>query len=191
MRKDNMTTLRDNLLNIAYEEFYTNGYSATGLNKILEKANVAKGGLYHHFNSKKDLVIAIINERICPSALKKYTKLDEIKENKLSVLFNILESRNENFDKGCPLGNLILELSNIDNEILLALQNCINSWQKIFEVVILESIENKELENNICAYDLSLFIISTIQGGLLLSKLSKSDKEYKKCINSLRKLLQK
>lgn len=185
-----MKTLRDNLLDIAYEEFYTSGYSATGLNKILEKANVAKGGLYHHFNSKKDLVIAIINERICPNALKKYTKLEDIKKNKLSALFDILENRSGNFEKGCPLGNLILELSNIDDEILKALQNCINSWQNIFESILLEAIENKEMKD-ISAYDTSLFILSTIQGGLLLSKLSKSGTEYKKCISSLRQFLQK
>ena len=183
-----MKTLRDNLLDIAYEEFYTNGYSATGLNKILEKANVAKDGLYHHFNSKKDLVIAIINERICPNSLKKYASLDEIEGNKLNALLDILESRNENFDKGCPLGNLILELSNIDDDILKALQNCINSWQKIFENVILEAIKNKEIKD-ISAYDTSLLIISTIQGGLLLSKLSKSDIEYKKCIKMLKNIL--
>jgi TetR/AcrR family transcriptional repressor of nem operon len=88
-----MKTLKDNLLDIAYEEFYTNGYSATGLNKILEKANVAKGGLYHHFNSKKDLLIAIINERICPNSLKKYASLDEIKSNKLNTLLYILSGR--------------------------------------------------------------------------------------------------
>jgi len=183
-----MKTLRDNLLDIAYEEFYTSGYSATGLNKILEKANVAKVGLYHHFNSKKDLVIAIINERICPNSLKKYASLDEIEDNKLNALLDILESRNENFDKGCPLGNLILELSNIDDDILKALQNCINSWQKIFENVILEAIKNKEIKD-ISAYDTSLLIISTIQGGLLLSKLSKSDIEYKKCIKMLKDIL--
>lgn len=183
-----MKTLRDNLLDIAYEEFYTNGYSATGLNVILKKANVAKGGLYHHFKSKKELVIAIINERICPNSLEKYVKLDEVKENRLKALLEILDSRDSNFDKGCPLGNLILELSNSDEDILKALQNCINSWQKIFEQVIQESIDKKEIKE-VNAYDTSLFIISTIQGGLLLSKLSKSDIEYKKCIKLLKEVL--
>lgn len=178
-------SLRDKILDIAYEEIYTNGYNATGLNTILQKANVAKGGLYHHFSSKKELIIAIINERIYPNSLKKYLKLDSLKKDKLKALLEILDSRDKNFDKGCPLGNLILELSNIDEDISKALQNCINSWQNIFEKVILEAIYNKEIKD-ISAYDSSLFIISTIQGGLLLSKLSKSDVEYKKCINSLK-----
>ncbi|MCT7488187.1 TetR/AcrR family transcriptional regulator [Aliarcobacter cryaerophilus] len=180
-----MSSLRDKILDIAYEEIYTNGYSATGLNTILQKSNVAKGGLYHHFSSKKELIIAIINERICPNSVKKYSKLDSLKKDKLKTLLEILDSRNRDFDKGCPLGNLILELSNIDEDISKALQNCINSWQTIFEKVILEAIKNKEIKN-ISAYDSSLFIISTIQGGLLLSKLSKTDFEYKKCIKSLK-----
>ncbi len=180
-----MSSLRDKILDIAYQEIYKNGYSATGLNTILQKSNVAKGGLYHHFNSKKDLLIAIINERISPKALKKYSKLDNLKKDKLKNLIEILDSRTQDFDKGCPLGNLILELSNIDEDISKALQNCINSWQNIFEKVIQEAILNKEIKN-ISIYDSALFIIATIQGGLLLSKLSKSNTEYKKCINSLR-----
>lgn len=179
-----MDTLRDKILDIAHDEIYSNGYSATGLNKILKVANVAKGGLYHHFNSKKELLIAIINERICPNSLKKYDLLDK-EENKLESLLEILETRKDNFDKGCPLGNLILELSNIDEEILKALQKCINSWRVVFEKVIQEEIDKKKIKL-VSAYDSSLFIISTIQGGLLLSKLTKSNVEYKKCIEQLK-----
>lgn len=180
-----METLRDKILDIAFEEIYINGYSATGLNKILKKADVAKGGLYHHFKSKKDLLIAIVNERICPTSLEKYSQLKNCKDNKLLLLLDIIEARDTNFDKGCPLGNLILELSNIDEDILKALQNCINTWRELFEQIIQEAINNKQ-KKDISAYDASLFIVSTIQGGLLLSKLSKTGVEYKKCIGQLK-----
>lgn len=46
---------------------------------------------YHYFNSKKDLVIAIINEKICLNSLDKYVKLDEIKDNKLKAKIGYLE----------------------------------------------------------------------------------------------------
>ncbi|QKF81769.1 TetR/AcrR family transcriptional regulator [Halarcobacter ebronensis] len=182
-----MSSLRDKILDIAYEEIYTNGYNATGLSTILTKSNVAKGGFYHHFSSKKELIIAIINERIYPQTIKKYESLETLKKDKLKELLKILELRKNNFDKGCPLGNLILELSNIDEDISKALQECINSWQSIFENCIKDAIKNKEIKNDIDVYSSSLFIISTIQGGLLLSKLSKSNKEYIKCIECLYK----
>ena len=38
-----MSTSREKLLDIAFEEIYLNGYSATSVDKILKKASMNKG----------------------------------------------------------------------------------------------------------------------------------------------------
>lgn len=60
-----MTTeeVREKILHTAYRLFYTNGYRATGVNQIIEEANIAKATLYHHFKSKEDLAIAYLELR--------------------------------------------------------------------------------------------------------------------------------
>ncbi len=56
--------------------FYKNGYNATGVNEIIEKAGIAKATLYNHFKSKEDICIAYLKERhtILMCALADYTK---------------------------------------------------------------------------------------------------------------------
>jgi len=51
---------RQKILNTSYELFSHQGYEATGVALICEKANVSKGSFYHHFPSKKDVFFALI-----------------------------------------------------------------------------------------------------------------------------------
>ena len=45
---------KDLLLEITFDEVYTNGYQGASVLKILEKAGLNKGSLYHYFKNKKD-----------------------------------------------------------------------------------------------------------------------------------------
>ena len=54
---------REHLIDTAISLFLCNGYHATGIDTILDKAGVSKKTLYHHFRSKDELILA---------ALKKY-----------------------------------------------------------------------------------------------------------------------
>jgi len=58
MRND----LRQKLIYAMFEAIYTKGYHASNLNEILKNVNISKGGLYHHFISKKELTLASIEE---------------------------------------------------------------------------------------------------------------------------------
>ena len=54
---------REELVDSAAEVFYLNGFNATGIDKVLKNAGVAKMTLYHHFRSKDDLILAALRHR--------------------------------------------------------------------------------------------------------------------------------
>jgi len=54
---------RDDLIDTALRLFYTRGFNATGIDKILAEAGVAKMTLYKHFPSKDDLILAVLQRR--------------------------------------------------------------------------------------------------------------------------------
>lgn len=54
---------REKLLAAAGELFYKHGVNAVGIDRVIAKAGVAKMSLYHHFESKDDLVAAWLEER--------------------------------------------------------------------------------------------------------------------------------
>jgi AcrR family transcriptional regulator len=51
------------LIQTAWTLFYRDGYHATGIDRILAESQVAKMTLYHHFRSKEDLILAVLEQR--------------------------------------------------------------------------------------------------------------------------------
>lgn len=56
-------TGRGRLLHIAIELFYTHGFQAVGIDRIITEAGVTKTTFYKHFESKDDLLVAAIRQR--------------------------------------------------------------------------------------------------------------------------------
>jgi AcrR family transcriptional regulator len=55
-RRRNPEATRQALLDAAIELFGTNGFDATSVQSIADRAQVTKGGFYHHFESKQALL---------------------------------------------------------------------------------------------------------------------------------------
>lgn len=52
----------DHILGAARDLFATNGYDATYLDAIVERADMTKGALYHHFNGKSAVFAAVYED---------------------------------------------------------------------------------------------------------------------------------
>lgn len=57
------TRTRDRILSTAAHLFYQHGIRATGIDRVIAEAGVAKASFYHHFPSKADLVKAFLELR--------------------------------------------------------------------------------------------------------------------------------
>ncbi|MBL9204949.1 MAG: TetR/AcrR family transcriptional regulator [Opitutaceae bacterium] len=54
---------REHLMATAWRLFYRDGFRAVGIDTILAEAGVAKMTLYHHFASKEELIVALLEKR--------------------------------------------------------------------------------------------------------------------------------
>src|ERR1700739_3716334 len=50
------------ILEAAFEEFSRNGYAATALEQVAERAGVTKGTIYVYFENKEHLFISMVRE---------------------------------------------------------------------------------------------------------------------------------
>ncbi len=111
---------RDKLLDVTFEEVYRYGYCGAATAAILQKAGVPKGSMYHHFGSKKGMVLAMIEERLIPKVreffdfqMKKEATAVEILEHTMRKIAN-----NEMLIlHGCPLHRLMFEMDALDRDI--------------------------------------------------------------------------
>jgi len=58
------TEVRRRILSAAVDLFADHGYDATSVSQVITRAGVAKGGFYHHFASKDELLYAVYGELI-------------------------------------------------------------------------------------------------------------------------------
>jgi AcrR family transcriptional regulator len=58
-----MSAKREQLVETAERLFYREGFHATGVDRVIAEAGVARMTLYKHFSSKDELVIAVLRRR--------------------------------------------------------------------------------------------------------------------------------
>ena len=56
-RKQPKNIRMEDILNAAVSEFTDKGYEQTSMDSIAKKANLSKGGIYHHFKNKDELFL--------------------------------------------------------------------------------------------------------------------------------------
>lgn len=58
-----MSSTRQRLIDTAFELFGRSDFHAVGLDRILEEVGVSKQTFYNHFESKDDLILAVLDHR--------------------------------------------------------------------------------------------------------------------------------
>jgi AcrR family transcriptional regulator len=112
---------RDQLIETAWMLFYRDGYHATGIDRILAEANVAKMTLYHHFRSKEELILAVLAKRNREMFASFDRFLDAKKrspEKRLVAVFDWLVTwiGSKEF-RGCAFLKAMAEYQNLDDPI--------------------------------------------------------------------------
>jgi AcrR family transcriptional regulator len=181
---------RKKIIDTAFEEIYLNGYQGASLNKIIEKTGFTKGALYHYFDSKKELALAAISETTSdflkqnwelpllhhPEPL--FALINHIK-NLPTVIFEnckLFEIKN-----GCPLNNLIQEMSPIDTDFARVLERLYDDWQDIVTRIIIHAIAKGQIRKEVNPEDTAMFILSCIEGCITTAKKSNSVEIYRRC----------
>jgi TetR/AcrR family transcriptional regulator, transcriptional repressor for nem operon len=132
-RARDLAQTRHEILNAAFDEIYRNGFHASSLDAILERTELTKGALFHQFASKLELGYAVVDEIIVPMTRARWvTPLAAFDDPLKGILHlverNVGDAPQADLDLGCPLGNLIQEMSNTDAEFRRRLRRCVEVW---------------------------------------------------------------
>ena len=164
---------RERLIGAAMDLFHARGYNAVGVNEICEAAEVKKGSLYHFFPGKRDLALAAIEghwEAIRDEVLESAFAPDLPPLERIRRLFAMTSAhqesgRDENGQiKGCPFGNLAMELSTQDEGIRIELEKIYGRLADYFERALAEcspGLDARTRAKELLAY---------YQGAILLAK---------------------
>lgn len=166
---------RRKLLETAFELFYRNGFRATGLSDVVSSAGLSKGALYNHFASKQELGYAVVDEVLAPLIRDYWIEPYRKAESPIAATRQIIESVSGQLDcqseqLGCPLNNLIQEMSGLDTGFRQRLQALTEEWK--FAVV--ESFRRAKtaglVQSDVDEQEVALYMISVFHGAMGATK---------------------
>lgn len=164
---------RTNLIHAAAGEIYRSGFQGVGLDKILAKANVTKGALYHYFDSKEALGYAIIDEVIMEINEQKWLRPLAEGHNPIDTLIEIVQGTSllpEHVEGGCPLNNLAQEMSAIDEGLRTRVAMVFRTWKGGIEAALRGGQARGQVRKDLDASDTATFILAVYEGYISLAK---------------------
>jgi len=162
---------REKLLQSAIKLFMKNGFHAVTVDAISEEAGITKRTLYHHFKSKKELILAALryrDERFRNDFMRVVEERTEDPQDRLLVVFDVLEEwfREEDFF-GCLFVTALGEYPDEGTTIRSFCQEAKGLTQKY----ITHLTEKAGFEN---AQQLSSQIVLLIEGAITMAQVNNS-----------------
>lgn len=174
MKKGEAT--RRNIIQKSAVIFNQKGYITTTMNDIIQETNIQKGGIYRHFKDKEQLMHEAFQfsaETMRHHLMASVSQHEKAEKKLLAFVETFLQlSEGKPMIGGCPIFNAAVEMDDLEGSTLLPLideaMGMLIHW---VEKIIEEGISQRELKQSVRPFDTAVYIVSTLEGGLVLGKL--------------------
>ena len=137
------TTPRHRLLEAACRLFYEQGITATGIDKVLAEAGVAKMTLYNAYGSKDGLVLEYLRHRYGGFVPALRSTLETRQTDAAHRILGVFEVLDEWFQdpgfRGCPLLNTAIEISDANHPARESAASLVNEFRGYLEELCREA----------------------------------------------------
>jgi len=173
--------------------FNTKGYSGTSLSDITAVTGLTKGSIYGNFANKDEVAIAV------------YEYNSGMLSDKLDVAINIIGSATEkliaavNFYRnnwraefeggGCPILNASVEADDSLPFLREKVRESISKWSLKLDRIIKEGQASAEFKEDIVSQDYAYTIITLVEGGIMLGKITGEEKHLFLALDRIDKII--
>jgi len=183
---------RDRLIDAFYRMAIRKGFDRTSVNDVLEVAGVKKGSFYYHFADKESLGLAVLERdqadfyAMIDACLDAPTPLEGIRR----FLAKALQKHRQNgFVGGCLWGNTALEMSDSNAQYATLVHQTFIVWGAKIEKAVREGQKCGQIRRDLSSESLAQWIVASIEGGIMLSRLAKNPGPLNNCIKTMKIML--
>ncbi len=161
--------------------FNTKGFAAASMTDVMHATGLQKGGLYNHFETKDELLLAAFDyalEQVTQAVLG-VIKREQTSTQKLNALINFFRgyALNPIIAGGCPVLNGMVEADNVNP----ALQTRVQQAQQDLVAAVARVIENGkrygEFQPTLDAEQNAIVMIAMLEGATGLTRTAR-DQRY-------------
>lgn len=164
------------------------GFTHTDMDQMLKEANISKGNFNHFFNSKQDLLLAILDFE----SKKLFSKLESLFEdsvNPLASLNNFLDWKLENYKYGSAIARFGTEF--VDKEIQLKkkIKKIYGVYVSYIARLLEDAVIRNQLFKNTPIKELANFIVYSLEGGNLSISMTTSKEQFRDLNNMIKRTI--
>jgi AcrR family transcriptional regulator len=173
--------------------FNTKGYNGTSLNDLTEATGLSKGSLYGNFDNKEEIAIAVFHysmEKVRDTARLKMEKAKSSKDKLLALLdFYSQYVFSSPIPGGCPLMNNAVEADDQHVFMKKAVATEIKKTIDVIAGLLVKGKREGEFKNSINEKEIANLFFCSIEGAIIVSRVSSSDAAMKSVASFNRNLL--
>ena len=186
---------RRKIISVAASLFHHNGYAATGMDELVARAKLTKGSFYHHFQSKKEVALAVLREAVAEQVQRRWIDPVVHAPQPLAAIRQaVSQLRKETPERdlltGCPVNNLASELALQDRDFQDAVAGLFIEWEIAWTVALRRELESGRPHNYKDPRAFSLYLIALIEGGQAMAKAQQSRAPLDAVLKQLEESLQ-
>lgn len=165
--------------------FWKKGYEASSTEDLLAAMGIGKGSFYLHFKDGKRELFKRSLDLFSVEAMKRFNDRlsgadDEIKFLK-EYFMSLADSTAEQRQKGCYLGNAIVEMSNIDPRLRAHAAALMDRLEQAFRNIIEKAQASNRIKNRTDARLLAKYLVN-LRNGIFVTMRSENNKEDLKAL---------
>lgn len=190
-----MNKSKEKILVSAKELFHENGFQQTSIDEILKKSGVTKSNFYYHFKSKEELGLVILDRFIqlyeSDVLIKTLGNKELAPSERLIEFYRSVRTFHRDLEKprGCPFGNMAIEMSGSNESFREKLSVFFNSWEKIIEECISEGMRSGDFRGDLPPGVIAQLILSHLEGAIMMVKTHRSIEPLSSGSETILKLL--
>ncbi len=175
------TGVKDRILDTASRLFYEQGYHVTGINQIIEEADIARASLYHHFISKTELLLAYLDRshEAWFRELEDFMRPVEGARERVLALFDhrIMRQSRPNW-KGCNFNKIAAENSG-DEQVLERVKRHKGRFRTYIRTLVSEAPHKRVLDDEQLADMIFLLLEGATVAGAMFRSYEETEKAKK------------
>ena len=189
-----MIDTRSEILQKNFEAMRLHGFQGLRTDKVIAQMGITKGAFYHYFKDKLNVGYAIVDELIAPGYRQAWLNLVQDDKHIIDAIADTLSkiasySTQETIHLGCPLNNLIQEMSPLDEGFNKRLSAILDDERKLIRSALTVGIEKHTIKSETDPDALALFILASLEGSYTIGKSFNSYVKFRSCIDQLIKSL--
>ena len=189
-----MLDTRGEILQKNFEAMRLHGFQGLRTDKVIAQMGITKGAFYHYFKDKLNVGYAVVDELIAPNYINTWKNLSIQDVHVIDAISETLRriagySNQETIHLGCPLNNLIQEMSPLDEGFNKRLSAILNEERKMIRQGIETGMADGTIVADTDADVLALFILASLEGSYAIGKSFNSYSKFIVCVEQLIKIL--